>query len=154
MSAIAYRRATAADMGFVVDSFLESFRTAHSAGLISMEDWRVVMTRQLSLLLARSGVEIHVAHHPGDDSHIADLYGWLAVEKSHPTPFVIYAYVKQSYRRMGLGRALLKAAGLSPTGSWDYAAKTGIVTKLAPKMPNAKWDPLRARFPPKSKDPV
>lgn len=118
-----------------------------------MTDWRVVMTRQLSLLLARSGVEIHVAYHPGDDSHVADMYGWLAVEKSPPAPFVLYAYVKQSYRRMGIGRALLKAAGLEPTGSWEYAAKTGIVTKLAGKMPNARWDPLRARFSPKSKDP-
>lgn len=154
LSAIAYRRATREDMAFVVDSFLESFRTAHSAGLICMDDWRVVMTRQLSLLLARTGVEIHVAYHPGDTDHVADLFGWIAVERAEPTPFVLYCYVKQSYRRMGIGRALLSAAGLEPTGSWEYAAKTGIVTKLATKMPNARWDPLRARFPPKAKTPV
>lgn len=146
---IAYRRATREDMPFIVDSFLESFRTSHAAGLICMDDWRVVMTRQLSLLLARTGVEIHVAYHPGDTDRVADLYGWVAVERSDPGPFVLYCYVKQAYRRLGVGKALLRASGLEPTGSWSYAAKTAIVTKLTSKMPNAKWDPLRARFPQK-----
>jgi hypothetical protein len=153
VSNIAYRRATAADMAFVVDSLLDSFRTSHAAGLIAMGDWKVVMTRQVALLFARPGVEIHVAYHPGDTDHIADVYGWLALERSPPTPMVLYAYTKQAYRRLGIARSLFKAAGLEPTGPWEYAAKTGLVTKLLPKMPNAKWNPLRARFPPKPRNP-
>ena len=153
-SSIAYRRATREDMALVVDSFIESFRTAHSAGLIAMDDWRTVMVRQLGLILARPGVEIHVAYHPGDTDHVADVYGWLAVEKTEPLPFVLYAYVKQAYRRLGVARGLFMAAGVHPRSSFEYAAKTGIVTKLIPKIPGAKWNPLRARFPPKSKDPA
>ncbi len=145
---LAIRRASKPDMAFVVDSFLESYRTAHAAGLIAMSDWRVVMTRQLGLLFARSGVEVHVAHHPGES--VADLYGWAAVEKSEPCPLVIYCYVKQPYRRMGIARALLAAAGISPTDTFEYAAKTGVLSKVS--LPNARWNPLRARFSPKTKE--
>jgi GNAT superfamily N-acetyltransferase len=135
-------------MAFVVDSFIDSFRTSHAAGLIAMEDWRVVMTRQLALLFARTGVEIHVAYHPGDTDHVADLYGWLGVEQGKP-PLVLYAYVKQPYRRMGIATALLAAAGINAADTFEYAAKTGVVTKLTAKLPNARWNPLRARFKPK-----
>lgn len=148
MSAIAYRKAAAADMPFVVDSFLESFRTAHAAGLIVMTDWRPVMTRQLALMFGRRGTEVWVAHHPTEADHTADLYGWIALSQPKPpeTPLVFYVYVKQAFRRMGIARGLFAAAGVDPTGEWDYAAKTAVVTKLASKMPRAKWNPLRARF--------
>ncbi len=146
-SAVAYRKATAADMPFVVDSFLESFRTAHAAGLVMMSDWRTVMTRQLALMFGRRGTEVWVAHHPSDTDHKADLYGWLALAKPPgEPPLVFYCYTKQAFRRMGLARGLLNAAGVDPTGEFDYAAKTAVVTKLAPKMPRAKWNPIRARF--------
>ena len=144
---LAIRKVTKTDMAFVADSFLESFRTSHAAGLIAMDDWRIVMTRQLGLLFARPGVDVHVAHHPTEA--VADLYGWAAVERSQPVPLVLYVYVKQPYRRMGIAKALLGAAGISPTDNFEYAAKTGVVSKLGYAIPNARWNPLRARFNPK-----
>jgi GNAT superfamily N-acetyltransferase len=143
MTSLAFRKATAADMAFVVDSFIDSYRTSHAAGLIVMTDWRAVMVRQLALMFQRPGVEAVVAYHPEAES--SDLYGWLAVEHGTP-PLVLYVYVKQPYRRMGIAKALLEHVGISPEARFDYAAKTGVVTKLAPKMPNARWNPLRARF--------
>lgn len=143
MSAIAYRKAIAADMPFVVDSFLESFRTAHAAGLIVMSDWKAVMRRQLALMFQRPGTEVWVAYRPGED--VADLYGWLGLQKAD-RPLIFYCYVKQAYRRLGIARGLFAAAGVDPVGDFDYAAKTAVVTHLASKMPRAKWNPLRARF--------
>jgi GNAT superfamily N-acetyltransferase len=143
VSSIAYRKATAADMPFVVDSFLESFRTAHAGGLIVMSDWKPVMRRQLALMLSRPGSEVWVAYHPGED--VADLYGWIALWRAE-RPLVLYVYVKQAYRRLGVARGLFGAAGIDLEGPFDYAAKTGVVTSLAPKMPRARWNPLRARF--------
>ena len=143
---IAYRRATDADMPFVVDSFIESYRLAHAAGMIAMADWRTVMQRQLSLALARRGVQLWVAYHPGDTDRVADVYGWVAVELGPETPYVLYSYTKSAYRRMGIAKSLLKAAGIDTAKPWEYAAKTGIVSKLK-LLPNARWNPLRVRFP-------
>jgi hypothetical protein len=136
-------------MALVVDSWLDSYRTSHAAGMIAMQDWRVVMTRQVQLILARPGVEVHVAYHPGDTDHVADLYGWLCLERGDP-PLVVYCYTKQHYRRIfGIQRGLFAAAGIDPNSRFEYAAKTGVVSKLASKIPNARWNPLRIRFAPK-----
>jgi GNAT superfamily N-acetyltransferase len=146
---IAYRRAEASDMAFVVDSWIDSYKSAHAAGMIAMGDFRTVYQRQIALALARPGTQLWVAYHPGDTDHTADIYGWAAVEHSDGCPYVQYCYVKSAYRRMGIAKSLLAKAGITPDRHWEYSCKTGIVTKLAKAMPNARWNPLRIRFSPK-----
>lgn len=147
---LAYRQAQPEDMRLVEESFLDSYRTSHSAGLIAMDDWRDVMTPQIAKLLARPGVEIIVAYNPQAINDKANIYGWLAHETGHPQPYVIYCYVKQSYRREGLARRLFAQAGIDPTSAFGYAAKVGLLTRLRTAIPLARWQPLTARFPKRS----
>lgn len=177
MTSLAHRTATKADRAFVVDSFISSYRTAHTAGLISMADWRQIMAVQIVGLLDRPGVDTIVAYRPGEDPGTADIYGWIAVEarrehgdEGHPIyldcpachdldirpqePMVVYVYVKAPYRKLGIARGLLKAAGIEPGDPFDYAAKTAVVSKLRHKIPAARWNPLRARFAPKTRPPT
>lgn len=147
MTALAYRPAQTGDLRFVLETFLDSFRLSHAAGLIAMEDWREVMAKQWGKLIAPASAEIVVAYHPGESGQRADLYGWISVDKRTPPPFVLYAYVKQPYRKMGILRGLLLACGLGPDAGFEYAAKTPASSKLVDKFPRASWNPLRARFP-------
>lgn len=137
-------------MRFVIESFLSSYRTAHTAGLIQMEDWHSVMEPQVTKLLEREGVTTHVAYHPGETDHIADLYGWLAAESGHDRPMVHYVYVKHHYRNKGIATGLFAAAKIDPKETFYICTKTAASARLGHKTPCAKWDPLRARFPKKN----
>lgn len=144
---LAYRIAEQEDLRFVLDSFLDSFKPSHAAGLIGMDDWRRVMTEQFFRILERPTVEVWVAHNPQAENPEANIYGWLAHEQGHPLPYVIYCYVKNGYRRKGLARRLLKMAGINPAQPFEYAAKTSTLTKggVRAAMPLAKWNPLAIR---------
>jgi GNAT superfamily N-acetyltransferase len=146
LTSLAYRRAIEDDMRFIVESFLESFRTCYSAGLIAMDDWYTVMRPQAQKLFARPGAEQYVAHHPGEEFKGVDLYGFIAVERGHESPVVVYVYVKSDYRRQGLARGLFAAAGIDPRRAFVYVARTAIAMKLRDKAPLARWSPLTVRF--------
>jgi GNAT superfamily N-acetyltransferase len=143
MTSLAYRPADTEDHSFVVESWLSSYKTAHAAGLIAMASWREVMVPQIERVLAKPGVQVHVAYHPGEQDRGADLYGWIAAEPG-AEPLVHYVYVKQPYRRMGIARGLLGALGIDPASDLEYTCKTPIVSRLP--LPRARWQPLRARF--------
>lgn len=163
---IEYRLAAEPDMVLVVESFLESYRDAHAAGLIQMEDWFDVMRPQWRKVLARPGVEVFVACWKGERDHVADLAGWIVVERGYQVPervrangrwvkrmepqaqpLVHYVLVKQPYRRHGIARGLFHAAGVNPAAGFNYTCKTAIVTTVAAKIPAARWVPMVARFP-------
>ena len=148
MTALAHRRADAEDLRLVISSWLDSYRTAHAAGLIPMHMWRRTMRPVMSEILARPTVEVIVAYHPGEDDRDSDLYGWIAIERGHRWPHVIYAYTKHAYRGLGVARGLMSAAGIDPADVFTYACKTGLVSDLAPKIPRARWKPLISRLPP------
>lgn len=159
MDSLAFRLAKEADMPLVVDSWIDSYRTAHAAGLIPMAIWRETMERVLfDHVFPRRGVEIWVAYHPGEEGTKADLYGWIAIErnvvipsrhgtKEIPSPLVHYVFVKQAYRRLGIARGLFRAAGVSLAEPFFYSCKTGVVSELKDKAPCARWAPLIVRFP-------
>ena len=171
---LAYRPAEEADHRLIFNSWLESYRTAHAAGLIQMPDWTRVMLPQLQKIVDRPGVTVLVAYHPQETDKRSDLYGWIAVEREYEVPLrrrervgdrvlwtekietsdrplVHYVYTKENYRRYGLARGLFKAAGIDPTQPFNYTCKTGVVSKLARKIPKATWTPLIARHPKKEK---
>jgi hypothetical protein len=159
-------------MPFIVESFLNSYRTSRAAGLISMADWDEVMGTQFRKVLARPGVEAFVAYHPGETGNRANLYAWLAVERGYELvkndfvggehvrrmvhtdiPLVIYAYTKQAYRKMGVCRGLFKAARVGPR--WNYATRTAVVSTLERNgtIPaSSEWLHLTCRFAKQPKD--
>lgn len=168
-SPLAYRDATPHDLRLVIDSWVSSYRTAHAAGMIAMEDWRGVMCPQVAKVLTRPGARTLVAFMPGE-APPADVYGWLCFERDYELsasvrdgarwgrrmvagrcPLVHYVYVLEGYRGRGVGRGLLRQAGIEPDAEFLYSCKTGFVSKLMDKIPNAKWNPLIVRFPTKKK---
>lgn len=143
MGSIRTRTATTSDLDFVVATWLDSYRTAHAAGLIAMERWRDVMAVELRDVLARPDCGTWIAHAPSG-SPDSDAYGWLCAETGYAAPLVHYCYVKAPYRRLGIARALLRAADIDPRSPLLYTCKTPVVRRLP--LPLARWNPLIARF--------
>ncbi len=153
---ISFRPAQPRDRCFVVQSWLESYRTAYTAGLISMETWTAVMRPEIERVLDRPA-QVIVAHESDDPDPIADLLGYIAYDAtSFRMPYVYYVYVKTNFRRAGyrggvrvgdgLGRRLFAAAGINPQQPFSYACSTRKVRELERKIPLARWEPLLARF--------
>jgi GNAT superfamily N-acetyltransferase len=146
----------ASDVKFVVESWLEGQRTSYSAGLVAIEDWFDVMRPQYTKLMRRPGMQTVVAYEKTDPdflygSIIADPTEQRVPDKSgslHWWPaLVLFVFVKQNYRREGIGRALFSAVGVDVTKPFLYACNTVTASRLASKAPLAKFNPLAARFP-------
>jgi len=165
---LAYRPADLADLGFIIDGWASSYRTSRSAGMIAMEDWDAVMHPQVKKVLQRPGCMTWVAYHPGETDHLADLYGFITVERDYDihlnefvrgrhqrrvvrtdVPLVHYVYVRHRQRQNGIARGLFKAAGVNPRERFNYTCRTAEVSDLAAKIPRAEWLHLVARFPKK-----
>lgn len=144
-----------ADMTFVVESFLTSQRTSYSAGLIMMDDWFDVMRPQFMKALTRTGMRTIVAYEKNDPEFI---YGWIAADPDEQRveerdrsirwwpALVLYVYVKAPYRKEGIARALFEAVGVDPQKPFLYACNTQTASRLASKVPLARFHPLVARF--------
>lgn len=154
----AIRPADAGDRTFIIQNWLDSYRTAFSAGLIAMEDWYKVMWPQVEKVLDRPGVRTLVAHETDETERVADLYGFITFDpamrhllgrdkRATILPTVVYVYVKGSHRRWGYARKLFAAAGIDPRSEFVYVCDTEATKRLRMKIPNAKWAPLSARFP-------
>lgn len=144
-----------ADRDFVVSSWSSSFRTSFAAGILDMEHWAEVMHAQVERYLDRPDVRTIIAAPRSDQSTI---YGFIAADttpqlelleggrtRSWPA-LVYYAYVKAPYRRTGIARGLFDAVGVDVRRPFLYLCKTPWASRLAGKAPDAKWQPLVARF--------
>ena len=149
-SALQYRLASGEDFRFIRRAFLDSYCSAHAAGLISMRSWSRVMSAEWEAILERPGTKVFVAYHPEEKDANTDLYGFLAVETSYtskgePMPFVIYAYVKHRFRKKyGILRGLFAAANISLDDEFHYGCKTAEVKNKQ----HTQWKPMYLRFPP------
>lgn len=150
---VAFRDAEEADRHYIVDNWVASYRKAHAAGMIAMEDWYATMIPQVEKVLARPRVRTIVAFEVGV-SRIADIYGFITADPELETRiprvgsfkgFVYYVYVKDAYRRSGHARGLFAAVGIDPSSRFLYACKTVMVTTLMRKIPASRWEPLLAR---------
>lgn len=148
---ISFRPAEPKDRKFIVESWKDSFRTAYTAGLISMDDWADVMRPQIEKILDRP-IDVIVAYETEDTEALADLIGWIGFEKLPDGPYVYYVYVKYPYRNQGVATALFKAAGINPKKPFSYACSTRHVRELSTKIPLARWQPMIARHAPGDSD--
>lgn len=144
---IAIRTAIPGDRVFLIDSWLTSYRTSHTAGLVPVADFHRVHWPVVESLLSRPDLRVLVAYETEAERGVADLYGFLAFEPG-PRPLVLYVYVKEAARRGGVARALFDAASIDPLKPFDYACKTGVVAQLIAdkKLPYAKPS-QRHRYP-------
>lgn len=149
-------------MPFVMSAWADSYRLSHAAGMIPMPLYDKTYRESIKWVLARPGVQVVVACHPESTS---DLYGFAAAESDvliprrareggrwmqrlEPAgmPMLLYVYIKQAYRRLGIGRGLLAAAGVDSEKPFLMACKTPAVTQCR-LFERGVWSPLTVRYP-------
>lgn len=96
------RPAVDADVALVTNAWVQEFRHAPAARFIRNADYYADQRTLIYRLLRAS--ETLVACAPDDENH---LFGFVTFG---PGMLVHWVYVKDSYRRIGLGDALLEAA--------------------------------------------
>ncbi len=153
---VSIRPATAEDRTFVISSWLDSQRTSYSAGLIAMEDWYKVQWPQYEKIIDRTDMRTLVAYEKRDPTF---LYGFIVADPTEQRveekdgavrwwpALVVYVFVKQNYRRTGIARRLFDAVEIDPEKPFLYASNTQQASRLASKVPLAKFHPLAVRFP-------
>ena len=143
---VVYRPMRPDERGFVISSWLLSYRKSMSAGIVPMDRWWEIMEPVVARYLARS--RVIVAADPTETTRTADLFGHVVYETPPGRlPFVWYVYVKHDYRRNGLARGLLRTAGITVDTPIHYGCRTPVLTRLheAGKLPRAEWRPLLGR---------
>lgn len=112
--------------------------------MILADSWYDIMRPQVLRLLSFPTVQVVVAYNPENDDLKSRDYGWLAYERADDldSPLLLYAYIKEPVRRMGLANRLLKEAGLH--GSFRYACKTKDGERWL-RGTQGKWAPRAAR---------
>lgn len=145
---IAHRPIEPHDRRFVVDAWARSFQNADTAGMISPARWFAVIIPEIERILDARDTETFVAYEPNDKDRLADLYGFIVMDRSAPPPIVYYCYTKSVYRRAGIARGLFDAAGIDPGRLFLYTCTTAVVSRLVfdRKLPHAVWSPHMARF--------
>lgn len=156
------RPAEPSDYPYISESYAESYRMSHWAGAIPMPLWDGVARESLAWLLRTHQPTVTVAHGPE-----GDLYGWIAVQRGlmltqrvrdagrwvtrrMPMPPVVhYLYVGEPYRRMGIGKFLLAAAGVDIRGEFVTTHKTKMSSRLLSGRAGWRHNPLLARFEPR-----
>ena len=129
------RPARGDDLPFVFATWL---RSVHASSLFAKRIPRPVFFERHHAAIQRlldRGAELSVACLKEDDGVVV---GYLAREGK----LIHFVYVKGPFRRMGVARALLERAGLSPDECscthWTYQ-----LDALAPKWPKLVYDPYR-----------
>lgn len=147
---VGHRQAVPADVPFVLDAWLESFRLSHSAGPIRMSRYRDVYREEIAAVLGRPATRAMVAFNSEDPEQ---LFGFVVHGREFfgvgPWKILHYVYVKNFCRRLGLATDLLRAAGLDPAEPFLYPYRTAIAGKLIQKWPGMRYEPMVVRFPPR-----
>lgn len=128
----------------IVALWSSTYRDSHYAGLIWHEDYASVMHAQITRVLDKQRRTVIVAVAKDDPDFI---YGFIAGDITGPTAVVDYVCVKEPYRKEGIARALFLELGVQPGDPFVYSCKTRIVTRLASKIPAARFDNIQARYP-------
>lgn len=136
------------DRTFIRSTWARAFKQSNDAGLIYTDDWAEVMHRQFDRILDRPGARAIIACERNDP---AFFYGWIAGDTTGPSPVVFFTYVKEPYRRRGLGRALLLELGVGPQTPFTFVCRTPLTLHLKPLIPLGRFNPQIVRYP---KDPT
>lgn len=107
--AFTVRPACTDDVGLILNSWLKSYRQSEAARTVTNEIYysENIGEKARIVSLMRKGQTL-VACDPTEQDIV---FGWVCADAVIP-PVVHYVYVKSPYRRRGLARKLLKAAGV------------------------------------------
>lgn len=137
----AHRPATEEDRRFIIPAWSASYKDSHSAGMICSERWADVMHAEIRRVLDWPSTITLVAYEPKDPTFV---YGFISGDPSRS--LVYYCYVKAAFRRHAFARGLFAAIGVDPGGHFTYGCRTAVTSRLAGKIPAARFDPSVARY--------
>lgn len=154
------RAAEPGDLRFIIKTWLDSYRSSKSAGLLSLTplelkcecgapvhyDYVSVMRVTIQNILRRPGVEVIVASNPREQPP-NDLHGYIVFERKvqvpvyrppryqleledSDSPLVHYVLVKKLYRGFGIARALFIKAGIDPGAHFLYTCSTPLSVQV------------------------
>jgi hypothetical protein len=129
---------SASDENFILDSWLNAYRTSPWAGTVPNNKYFEVYGEAVRELISRGSI-VRVACNPDKPDQIL---GWLCYEVSaRGDKCVHFVYVKDLFRKLGICRALFKTASIDPKSRFYYTHRT----KLARLFENAVYEPAIAR---------
>jgi GNAT superfamily N-acetyltransferase len=112
------------DTPFVVRSWVESSHNGPVGRLHRKGTWHPQQASLATHLIATQ--PCLVAHQDGDRDQ---LYGWVCFAEPEGSELVVhYVYVKRPFRRFGIARHLLRAAGWQP-GTSIVATQTSYLSE-------------------------
>lgn len=103
---VEWRRMGPGDFALVMDSWSKGWRESPWSGVVPNNRWRETFVDAVAQLLARGAV-IEVA---GVKGRPDDILGYRCSERVRDGVALHYAYVKDPYRRRGLGSELVRRA--------------------------------------------
>lgn len=124
---IEFKKATQDHVNFIHNSWLHS---AYLSGVAATDLVRIIPKLLPHTILASVDVD-------GDEC----IIGWICSLRE-PAPCIVYAYVKEPYRRAGVFSSLLAAAFGDKPGILQYCCEGGKLTKLLAVRYKAISNPL------------
>lgn len=136
LESVTYRALEPDELPFVLDSWSRSWRVSEWAGTVPNHLAASVLRELVGGLIAR-GAKITVADFGGR------ILGWVCYEHKGDDTVLEFCYVKDPYRRRGLGRELVSHAIGDRRGEVFYTHKTRASKYVLPER--AQWAPEIAR---------
>lgn len=130
-SQVQIRSATEADVPFIFNSWLKSYRGSNAAKNISNPVYFEFHHKLIEGLLKRS--QVHVLCSPEDSSQV---FGYLVHEVVDEVIVLHYVYIKYAFRGMKLCSLLLKHANIDASKGGFYTHDTHSSSKL---LKNSKF---------------
>lgn len=130
---------TPEEYALVFDSWARSYRRSPWAGTVPNHLWDAVSREGAKGILDRPGTRVIVAL-PDATRRV------MGYSVSDPAAGILYwLYVKDDYRRLGVGRALLRetVATFNPNVQWRYTHRTRASQGFLGEP--FRWDPVPAR---------
>ena len=112
------------EVGFVYKSWLGSYK--NHADVCPYSIYRQTYQAYLDRIIKRPECYVILAVHP---EHQEQIFGFICVERSSPT--IHYIYVKEDYRRTGVGTDLLEFVSEgNNSGEFAYTFNTALGRKF------------------------
>lgn len=122
---ITFRPATQDDVNFIFNSWLKSFRGGTLATGVSNPIYYAQHHRLIEGIC--KSAQILVAVNAAD---LAQIFGYVAYEPMEGMNVVHYIYVKEPYRRLGLGKLLLEQAKIDAKKPFFCTHRTNVMRFL------------------------
>lgn len=140
MIAFDVREGNAKDAAFLFATWLKCFQKSYFAMKIDRNVFFRHHHSVIERILARKGCQVLIATPEGDS---LTILGYLVIERDEQGTAIHFAYTKRPFRRLGVMRKLIAAAGIVPDES-RFTHWTKDTDTLKAKWPGLVYVPYVA----------